>query len=218
LGFESSWSVPAAVRCLPRYELTSHSWTQVWHHAFNRGAYFPDSYETLFKYDAVIMTCGDVGRLLAIGRDMLRRYVQEGGGLVMLGGYYSYGKGHVRNTRFGELLPVQADSQWDLAQTPDTDIDNARLWFGLFPFPKGWKPSAYWIHRVKVRPEARVVWTCGGQPAVCVWNCGKGRVVTITLTPLGAPPAGASLFCQTPEWPSVLAQMLQWAGENGMAK
>jgi len=112
--WEELWRTAEAVRLLAPARFDSRAWTHVWHKNLEKGEYFPPDYASLFQYDAVLMTAGDARRIQATGRRMLRDYVACGGGLVVLGGYASFGKGRAQKTWFEEILPVTLGSPWDL--------------------------------------------------------------------------------------------------------
>ena len=214
--WEELWRVAEAVRLLAPATFDSRAWTHVWHKTLDKGEYFPPDYASLFRYDAVLMTAGDARRIQATGRRMLRDYVACGGGLVVLGGYASFGKGRARGSWFEELLPVALGSPWDLrpAEEPRLTCQEAGVPECLL-FPTNWKPEALWLHEATPKPPATVAWWAGKRPALVFWKYGQGWVVAILASNLGRPADDSRLFFRTPQWPALLAGMLKWVATPG---
>ena len=68
---------------------------------------FPKDAEELFRYHAIILDDVEANFFAADQMLLLRRFVsQRGGGLMMLGGQETFVGGHYHKTPLGELLPV----------------------------------------------------------------------------------------------------------------
>lgn len=222
--FEDLWRLPEAVAKIPAAKLDSRPWTKVWSLDFKAtDKYLPWTYEELFAFDVVVLTCGDVRRLQAVGRKMLADYVAAGGRLIVLGGYASYGKGSVKGTWAEKLFGVTIDSPWDLVPVKHADLTRPGKWPELpdgwfssltdrnarFPWPVGGKtPQAEWLHAVTPGPDTTVLWKCGGKPALLERHVGNGVVRLITLSQLGARDNQQKLFCDLAGWPVVFAKIL----------
>lgn len=175
-------------------------------------------------YSVVVLVNKQADHLGAGLMECLRRFVDNGGGLVVLGGFAAYGSGAYAGTPLESLLPVP------LAGTEAgygaQAVEGARL---TVPAGVDWpigvsfddKPVAYYFHRLVPRNGARVQLKVGDQAAMVSGTHGKGRVVACALMVNGDPPAGAVPFWEWPEWPTVLGQALTWAagarptGTNG---
>lgn len=69
---------------------------------------FPDSRETLFDFDAIIIGSIEAPRLSADQQSLIREFVSErGGSLLMLGGRFGLSDGNWGNTPIEDLLPVR---------------------------------------------------------------------------------------------------------------
>ncbi len=214
--WEELWQTEAAVKALAPAACDVKTWTHVWHHELEVGTYFPADYQGLFKYDAVLMTDGDGRRLQATGRRMLRDYVQCGGGLVMLGGYDSYGKGRAKGSWLEEVMPVSFGTRWDLRPAEEKRLTGVETGVPeCLLFLPAWQPQVLWLHESTPKPGATVAWSAGQRPAVVFGKYGEGWVVAVLAAPLGKPPAGESLFCQTEQWPQILAATLAWVATPG---
>lgn len=215
--FDELWRTAEAVAKITDAKLDSRAWTKIWHQDFkDTDKYFPTTYDELFAFDAIILNCGDVRLLQAVGRKMLCDYVSAGGRLIVLGGYTSYGKGKVKNTWAEKLFAVTVGTQWDLIPVNDARL-NRPGWFSSltdasarFPWPDGGTvPRAEWLHAVEPGPDAELIWECDGKPALVERHVGKGFVRLITMSQLGSRENGRKLFCDLDEWPSALAEIIR---------
>lgn len=161
---------------------------------------FPKAAEELFRYDAVILDDVEAEFFSAEQMALLREFVsRRGGGLLMLGGQESFGKGGYRTTPVGELLPVYLDPpseepppdgryRWTLTvegrfqpwvrlrQTEDGE--NLRLEsmpeFRTLQAGRGIKPGALVLARAEARDGSS--W-----PALVAQRFGRGRTAALLL-------------------------------------
>jgi uncharacterized membrane protein len=189
-------------------------------------AEFPSTADALGGYDVVVLS--DIGansvqlapavfERATPGADrlgVLRDWVTDGGGLLMIGGYLSFsgfeGKAGYRNTVLHELLPVEllaGDDRVELpagarASVPD---DGHPALGGV----TGEWPALLGYNRVRARPDASVLATVNGDPLVAVAARGSGRagVFTSDCSPHWAPEE----FCE--RWPGyrrVFGGLVEW--------
>lgn len=111
--------------------------------------------------------------------DLIRDYVLQGGGLLMVGGYMTFtgvdAKGRWGMTSVQEVLPVTLMQVDDRQEHPE----------GIFPklikdHPALKKISGAWpyfmgYNKSKAMPDAEVLVTIGGDPLVALAERGKGR-------------------------------------------
>ena len=214
--YQELWRTAEAAKLLAPATWDSKVWSHPWYKNLQPGEYFPADYATLFKYDAVLMTAGDGRRLGATGRRMLRDYVHCGGGLVVLGGYVSFGKGRDQGSWLEEILPVTLGGPWDLAPARDPALHGQETGVPeCLVFPPHWQPQALWVHQAAPKPGATVAWTADGKPALVFGKYGNGWVVAVLATDLGKAPDESRLFFRTPEWPGMLAGILKWVATPG---
>ena len=128
----------------------------------------------------------------------LRRYVEHGGTLIVLGGFYAYGHGSYQGSFLEELLPVSVTRPFDL-QPVSSALSRATWWF---PARLG---GCAWVHDVTVKEQAEVLWRVDGKPGVVTWKIGKGKVIAVTATVLGSP---KNPFWESPAWRVELAKLL----------
>jgi uncharacterized membrane protein len=180
---------------------------------------FPSSADELASFDAVIIS--DVGAnsfLLTLevfhrseaGKNrlaMIRDYVLEGGGLIMVGGYLSFSgieaKALYSQSPLSEILPVEVLPTDDRCERPE----------GLSPLVldehhpslggvgKEW-PQLLGYNRTIPLAAGKVLVTVGGDPLVSVREVGKGRTAVFTsdMAPHWAPPPFLEWAGYAPLW------------------
>ncbi|MEI7435209.1 MAG: HEAT repeat domain-containing protein [bacterium] len=160
----------------------------------------------LVNASAVALKNGDM--------ENIREFVNQGGGLVVLGGLAAYGNGAYDGTPLEEILPVSLHNSY--IEHFASSVKGARLtpsgtadWPMKFDFKEG--PTAYYFHALIPTNGARVQVNVGGQPAIVSGTFGKGRVVACALTINGEPEPGVMPFWDWQDWPAMLGQSIEWA-------
>jgi hypothetical protein len=208
--WDGLWRTAEAWKRLdPEISCQSLAWSNLW---TKEPEGWPGDYAALFQYDAVVLTCGDLRNITVVGRRMLRDFVQQGGGLILLGGYRSFGKGFMRKSWIEEVAGVEVEGPFDLSRLNRADLVARNGVPDCFAVAATVK--AGWYHRVKPLPSAQIRWTAAGHrhPLLVTNTFGKGRVVSILLTPLGAPDANGVF--ESPDWPTRLAAMVRWVTQR----
>lgn len=95
---------------------------------------FPQTLEELKKYDAIVLS--DVGsntfllqnktfyegKIVPNSLELIKQFVEEGGGFLMIGGYLSFtgvdAKANFKHTAIGEILPIEMLDRDDRVETP----------------------------------------------------------------------------------------------------
>ncbi len=113
----------------------------------------------------------------------MRRFVESGGGLLMLGGWLSFSghmeKGGWRRCSYAEVLPVECLVGEDLVES--SEGFGAKVIDGNHPIAKGLSWKTFWpilgYNEVKAKPGAEVLVEVKetGHPLVVVSALGKGR-------------------------------------------
>lgn len=170
---------------------------------------FPQTREELFQFDVVVLLDVDAFALRVQRRQMLADFVRAGGGLLVCGGPYAYGRGRYVGTELEDVLPVSSDGPWDWKSAP-SPISPA----GKHEITSGikWKPApeVLWYHAAKVRPRAKVVLKAGKDPLLIVGTTGKGRSAALLATALGKSAAPSTPFWDWPAWQQTMANTLRW--------
>lgn len=187
---------------------------------------FPGTPEELDQHDAVILSdigansiqlAPDVFERFRPGHDrlaVLADWTENGGGLVMIGGYLSFSgfqaRAAFRNTAIADVLPVEMcpeDDRWELpaglapvVNQPDHKVLGAA---------GGQWPSLLGYNRTVLKPEAELVASINGDPLLALVERGQGRsaVFTSDCSPHWAP----TEFCE--DWPGyaeVFGGIVDW--------
>jgi len=184
--------------------------------------YFPESDEELMGQHLVVVGNINAGAFSPKLRARLKNYVERGGSLLLLGGFYAF-ESSFHNTAFEEISPVSypekfppdtwsfgmmmnAPNGLPLAPTKDAPNYGAVNWEA--------KPRVYWYHPLIVKPDAKVLLTADGKPMLVTGTYGKGRVAVFLGSVMGAPNAGELPFWNWPGWSSVLATTMRWLCES----
>jgi hypothetical protein len=160
------------------------------------------------------MVNAGVMRLPKGALDQLREFVNQGGGLVVLGGYATYDNGGFGGTPLEEMLPVSLKGSYlELYITAEKGAKLSKGeqadWPMRYDFSAN--PIAYYYHILTPKPGAKIQVKVGNQAALVSGTFGKGRVVACALTVNGNPPAGVTPFWEWKDWPAMLAQAVEWA-------
>lgn len=165
----------------------------------------------------VIVICNVHGK--AIPPEMaasIKRHVERGGGLLLLGGRFAFGGQFRNNPALAEVAPVTFSDAIDLSPHPaglairPTADPLAKPLAGL-----SWdrSPATFWIHAVEPKPDAHVILEAGGKPLLIYGSMGKGRVALFAGTVLGETQEGKLPFWEWNDWPAALAGALAWVTE-----
>jgi len=197
---------------------------------------FPQTAEGLAAYDAVILS--DIGaNTLLLHPDtwiqskttpnrlkLLRSYVAQGGGLLMVGGYMSFqginGSARYRGTPVEEILPVAIHPYDDRVEVPEgfTPVIRQERHAILDGFRGPW-PQLLGFNEVTAKPDATVIATVsadyGEKPLLVAGSFGKGRTLAWTsdIGPHWLPPEFAAWTGYSRLW----TQALRWLAGAGAA-
>ncbi len=170
--------------------------------------------EEFFRSHSVIVVANVAAEPLSGERlAIIERFVGAGGGLVVLGGHWSYQGGGYANTVLAKVLPVTWKPQSYLKLPADARVlaPAAKPTIKLdYNFKQ--KPRAFYGATLAPKRGATVQVLMGRFPAVVSGSYGKGRVVACALAPNGAPGKGELAYWDWPDWPRLLGSLIDWAG------
>ncbi|MHB9024718.1 MAG: glutamine amidotransferase [Armatimonadota bacterium] len=214
------WKVEEAVKSIEGATLASAYYQYVVHMYRGEVANFPASYEEMLKYDVVVLQAGDVDALGGYGREMLRDFVEMGGGLLVLGGYCAYGAGrHPVDSPVSEVLPVMLTGPFDMKRASGGIAVLNEEAPGIGPLLWTGGMSVFWYHQTKAKPGADVLMTIGGHPLLVSWRFGDGRVLAFTGTTLTISNKGVwGGFWESPHWTNLLKRMLVYVAGDVKAE
>jgi uncharacterized membrane protein len=178
-------------------------------------SYVPGTAEEMGQYNVVILDDVDPLALGGTGQTLLRALLRHGGGLLITGGFYSYGNAHVRGTDLEPFWPVVIKGPFDLLPvTPPAGLAAA----GKSPLTAGlsWDkpPVVLWRQALEPVPGARVVVTAGGKAFLVTNALPTGRVAAVLGSPLGIAPGGSLAYWEWKDWPTLLARTIKWLGKG----
>ncbi len=197
---------------------------------------FPSTPAALDAYDAIILSDIGANTLLlppqvwihsqrAPNRlKLLRDYVERGGGLIMVGGYYSFqginGAARYRNTAVEAVLPVSIHPYDDRLELPEgihpvvaqgaTDHDVLAGLPAELPYLLG-------VNETVLKPGAKALLTLppeeGGHPLLAIGEAGRGRTAawTTDIGPHWLPNEFLAWQGFRPLW----MQLLDWVVRKG---
>ena len=191
---------------------------------------FPGSAAELAGYGAVILS--DIGaNSLLLAPDtfersavapnrlaVIERYVHGGGGLLMIGGYFSFagidGKARYHATPVETALPVTISALDDRAERPE-GVQPSVSGAGhpvLSGVPDDW-PALLGYNQLAAKPAADVLACCGEDPLLVVGRHGDGRSAAFAsdCAPHWCPPG----FMDWPGYDPLWGNLTRWlAGES----
>jgi uncharacterized membrane protein len=201
---------------------------------------FPSAAGELAAFDVVILS--DIGSntfLLAPETftrseiapnrlQVLAQYVDDGGALLMIGGYMSFagidGKARYGSTPLAPVLPVDVLDHDDRVEVPEgftADVVAADH-PALAEVPSAW-PRLLGYNRLVSRPTTTVLASFGDDPILAVGEYGHGRTAVFAsdLAPHWAPPEFVEWEGYVALWAGVLSWLADTPGaaarENGRA-
>ena len=125
---------------------------------------FPGTVPDLYKYDAVLMEDIDCRALAPSQLALLRQYVEDGGGIAVFGGWFSYGAGDLQNTTLAEILPLKVGkAPFGLVQRPER-LQVVAHTTGLKTSPWPDNLVCPWSHDLTVTPDAQPLFSQGSAP------------------------------------------------------
>jgi len=209
-----------------RDALEAGGWEVTYQPAHVAARDFPTETTDLAQYDCVMLS--DIGaNTLLLHPDTfghskslpnrlhtIRQYVENGGGLIMIGGYMTFqgidAKAQYRGTAIETALPVTLEAGDDRVEcpqgvTPQVIDANHPLVAGI---EDSW-PNLLGYNRLKAKADGEVVVTVGDDPLIVIGTHGEGRSVAFASDcgPHWAPPA----FVDWKDYATIWQRMTAWA-------
>ncbi len=149
--------------------------------------------------------------------ELIADFVNDGGGLLMIGGYMSFsgidGRARYQATPLSRVLPVTMLDRDDRVETPQgllasfTNPTHA----ALGGTPPAW-PHLLGYNQLIPKPDATVIAACGKDPLLVVSAIGRGRSVAFAsdVAPHWAPQE----FMSWPHYATLWASIVRWAANR----
>ena len=150
---------------------------------------FPGTYEELFGNRLVIASNVGAKCLRGFRIEMLADYVREGGTLLVVGGFYTYGHGEFQGTAFEEMSPFAGMKPFEIVEAPEGRPFRLALTGADDPCLVGvsldGNDEVACLHDLKAKEDSVVLATADGHPAIIARKFGKGRVIGCAMTTMG---------------------------------
>jgi uncharacterized membrane protein len=190
--------------------------------------YFPRNLEELTQYDVIILSDIGSNSLLLPSEtwlkgkqtfnrlELLRDYVKRGGGLVMVGGYYSFQGIHAmaryRSTPIEEILPVRLLPYDDRVEAPEGLLPTIGPHFSAFQgFPSS-LPALLGYNKVILRNDSACIYLIADDPLLALREVGKGRTAA-WMSDIG-PHWCPHEFMLSKNYEQMWVKILQWVGKK----
>jgi hypothetical protein len=166
--------------------------------------------DTFLRQDVVVLDNVPASGMSLQSRINTMRFVEAGGGLLLIGGWYTLDKGEFEGSLLEDVLPCQT-LQWHSLVRLDAP---SALQLGPDALPEfkalnfGEEPHVAWCNNVLPRPGAQVILKVGDQPAGLAGTFGKGRVIVLPLATSGQFPPGKTPYWEWNDWPVLLEACL----------
>ena len=166
---------------------------------------FPPGWSDVYANRAVVLDNVSAHAVTLTRCLMLKQYVLDGGCLVLMGDTHGISGGGWADTPLEPLLPATglngANAVRAAAPLPLTPVGAALM-------GQDWSAQPYtlFFHDVHLRAGAEVLLEAGGHPVAVRGTAGKGRVLLLLLSVLGAKPAAAPgvPWWEWAGWPKVM--------------
>ncbi len=184
---------------------------------------FPFTLEELKQYDVIMLS--DIGAntlLLPTATftksqvrpnrcNLLKEYVLQGGGLLMIGGYMTFsgidGKGKWGDTAVQDVLPVKLlagdDRQEHCEGIQPQTVKAHAILQGIGEWPK-----VLGYNKTTIKAEAELLVTVGDDPFVAAAEYGGGRTAVFTTD--CAPHWAPAEFCEWPGYETLFVNLVKW--------
>jgi uncharacterized membrane protein len=149
--------------------------------------------------------------------ELVRRRVEGGGGLLMVGGYLSFSgidaKARWGRSPLGPALPVDVFDRDDRVELPGgAEPEVVTDHPVVASLPRTW-PALLGLNSVDTKPAAETVVECAGHPLLVVGTYGTGRTAAFTsdIAPHWAPPP----FLEWDGYATLWDQLVSWLAGEG---
>jgi uncharacterized membrane protein len=147
--------------------------------------------------------------------DLIRKYVELGGGLIMIGGYLSYqgidGKARYHDTPIEDALPVLMSDVDDRVEVPQGFRPEVHPASGQHCIVDGLPPefpTMLFYNRFAAKPGSNVLLRNGGDPILVVGTYGEGRAVA--FAPDAAPHGATPEFLEWEFFDTFWQRVVRW--------
>jgi uncharacterized membrane protein len=142
----------------------------------------------------------------------LSAFVEQGGGLMMIGGYMSFagfeGRGRYAQSPLAATLPVEVAHWDDRVEAPEGVTPTVAADHPILAGLSGDWPYFLGYNRVAAKPDAEVILAVGDDPFLTVGRRGAGRVAAFASD--CSPHWGSPAFMAWPHYATFWANVTAW--------
>jgi uncharacterized membrane protein len=179
------------------------------------GAKFIPTKKEISAFDVVVMSDVNHASIKDSGLAVIDSFVKKGGGLLVLGGPFTYGAGKYKDSIFPDMLPIKMTGDFDLKRKKKgLAFSKAKKHVILKDVDLSSKPRVYWIHEAKPKKSSVVILRAGSMPLLVLETRGKGRVATFLGTPMGMAAKGQLPFWEWKDWNELMYNTLVWLAKK----
>lgn len=184
---------------------------------------FPKTIEELNEYDSIVIS--DIGsntfllqnptfyqmEVVPNALELIREFVQHGGGLLMVGGYLSFmgieGKANYKNTVLAEVLPVVMQDGDDRVEVPQGLHPETIVQHEITVGIENW-PTFLGYNKFAAKPDAKVLAMVVDDPFVVIGSYGEGK--TAAFASDCAPHWGTVEFMNWEHYQTIWVRLLDY--------
>lgn len=183
---------------------------------------FPKTLVALEKYDAIVIS--DIGsntfllqnrtfyqmEMIPNALELIKTYVANGGGLLMIGGYLSFmgieGKANYKHTALADVLPVEMLDGDDRVEKPEGIVPVTVRVHPITERMKYWPPFLGY-NRFTAKEHAKVLAKIGEDPLLVIGDYENGK--TASFASDCAPHWGSQAFMEWEQYASLWVKILE---------
>jgi uncharacterized membrane protein len=190
--------------------------------------YFPDKKEDLMSKRVVVLgnvpttalarqgSWADMRPVPGRSDQWLVDFVDQGGGLLVLGGSFSFDlQNKFKDSALAAILPVELGDKGMRFEDQNKPLELKPA--SQHPILDGLDfkdhPITLFYHPMKIRKDAIVVITAGDAPILVLGTHGKGRVAVFLATLHGDPAKDVTPYWQWKSWPVLVRNIVNWLAE-----
>lgn len=141
---------------------------------------FPSFHRKIREYDIIILKNWDTDAIDKTYQMLIKDYVEGGGNLLIIGGYYSFNSSKLENTILGDLMPFETSLNYF-----DIKKQKKKLTSTLFKTLEG--KNVFYYHKINPKKNSETLLKdTKGEPLIIFWKWGEGKIMAISLTTLGS--------------------------------
>jgi len=175
---------------------------------------FPSTLDQFLDYDVIVLNNAPLW-ISPQQVYLIRKFVELGGGLLVIGGEWSLNRGGVQGSYLEDVLPVTLGAPTEMKQLPGgvplVPTEEGRQ-FGALDW--GAQPHVFSFNAIAPKPGARVLVKGGDLPALITGTYGSGRVAVFAVSTHGEVPEGKLAFWDWEGLVPLLAGTIDWLAQG----